>query len=152
MVEVVFAVVGNVKIRPTVIIVIADCAAVAPAVVGYASRSRHVSEGTVVIVVKEGRVRRRGFAVESVIGRAVHEINVEPTVVVVVKQAHARPLDLENQALCGRACLVMPGGKPGSRSNIVKHDGACLDETAGSDWPVLAVEFGCFRAGIRHPT
>jgi len=72
MVEVVFAVVGNVKIRPTVIVVIADCAAVAPAVVSYASRSRHVSEGTVPVI-----------AVKAVLTKVGAEDIVEAVVVVV---------------------------------------------------------------------
>ena len=56
-VQTILAVVGHVKIRPAIVVVVADGASVAPAIIGYSGLFCHVGKCSVVIVVEERRVR-----------------------------------------------------------------------------------------------
>jgi hypothetical protein len=67
-IEAIFAVIGDVDVRPAVVVVVGYDCSVSPAVVGDSSLLCHVGEGTVVVVVKEGGLRRRLFAVERFVG------------------------------------------------------------------------------------
>ncbi len=44
---------------------------------------------------------------------------------------------------------MLPGGQAGLLGDVLKDDGAGLDEAAGGDWPVFLVENRCVRcAGV----
>src|ERR1700758_3499300 len=82
-IEAVFAEVGDEDVRPAIIVKVADRHTESPAVVGHACLGGHIGERAVVVVVKERGMRRCGFAGKSVVGGAVHEVNIKPAVIVV---------------------------------------------------------------------
>ena len=87
-VEDVFAVVGDVKIFPAVVVVVADAYALAPPGVSQAGFCRDVGESAVMVVAI--KVARWGFPWrEGIKRRAVHHKNVGPAVVVIVKDGDA---------------------------------------------------------------
>ncbi len=147
-VEAVAAPVGHEDVGPAVIVVIGNGHAKAPAVVGDAGLLRNVGEGSIVIVVEEGGVRRRLFTGERVEGGPVHDVDVHPTIVVVVNEADAGALGLNNELLFRAAHFVGPDGEPGFCRVILKDDGTGGDESAGGDGPVLRVKLhGMGRTG-----
>ena len=91
------------------------------------------------IVAKQGGVRRRLLAVESVEGRAVHQVDVEPAIVVVVDQADARAVRLHDELLLRHAHLVDPAGEACGLGDVLKDHRALIDESTGSDRPLLGV-------------
>ena len=88
-VQPVFAIVGDINIWPAVVVVIADGHAKTPAVIGDARLGGYVSERPIMVVMKQRRVRSLALAVVSIVGRAVHQIDVEPPIVVVVNETYA---------------------------------------------------------------
>src|SRR5215469_1077511 len=87
-VEAVLAKIGDVYIGPSVVIIIANHSAEAPALVSYSSLVGDVSECAVVIIVEQHRARRSFLAFENGKGGTVHQINVEPSVVIIVEERH----------------------------------------------------------------
>jgi len=151
-VKAVLPIIGYIQVRPAVVVVIANRAPVAPAVVGHAGLFRHVGERAIVIVVKESRVRRGGFARKRIISRSVHKINVQPAVIVIIQKTHTRSLGFKNEALFRSARRVMPACKTGLFGNILKDNWTGLYEAARRDGAVLAIELRRLRAGIGHST
>ena len=88
MIEPVLAVVGDVEIFPSVVVVVADADALAPAVRGQPGLGGHVGKSSVVIVAIQmiggRRSRRKSFE-----RGAVHQENVGPAIVVVVENRDA---------------------------------------------------------------
>src|SRR6185437_8159170 len=82
-VKAILAEICHVEVGPAVVVVIANGAAESPAVVFDPGDIGDVGKRLIVIVAEERSVRRRGLAVERVVGRSVDQINVEPAVVVV---------------------------------------------------------------------
>ena len=85
----VFAVIGNVKIFPAVVVVIADANALAPSGAEQAALPNDIGKGAIMIVVVEmaGRGFDGGKAFE---GGAVNDEDVRPAVIVVIKDGDAR--------------------------------------------------------------
>jgi len=109
----VFAPVGYVNIRPAIIVVVGDGNANAPAVVGYANLGRDIGKSSIVVIVEEGRMRWRFFAVQSIEGRTVYYVDIKPAIIVIIDQAHSRSIRFDNVVLFGRAHLVGPMSQPG---------------------------------------
>ena len=137
------------EVGPAIVIEVADDGTEAPAIVGDAGFSSDVGEGAVVVVVEESGVGGRGFAGFSLKGGAVDEIDVEPAVVVVVEQSDAGADSFNDGALGGSAHCVVPAGEAGFDGDVFKDVRASLDEAAGGDGAMLAVEHGIVRrAGV----
>ena len=149
-IQAVLAVVGHVEVGPAIVVVSPTAQPYPHRSLATPAFSRDVGERSVVVVMKQRRVRRRCFARQGVVGRAVHQVDVEPAVVVVVDQAHSRPLGLENEALFRRAGGVMPTGQARGFGHILEDDRARLDEASRGDGAMLAVELGLVRPGIGH--
>src|ERR1017187_9947272 len=88
-VQPVFAIVGYEDIGPAVVVVVADCDAEAPAVVGHAGRRSNLGTGAVVVVVKKRGVRGCFLAINRLEGRAVEQIVAEAAIIVIVDKSHA---------------------------------------------------------------
>ena len=71
MIETVLAVVRDVNVRPAVVVVVSDGHTESPALVRNASLFGHVSERTIVIVVKEHGPRLRLLTLHRRNGRAI---------------------------------------------------------------------------------
>ena len=145
-VEAALAVVGDEDVGEAVVVVVGGDGADAPAVVGDAGFCGDVGEGAVVVVVEEGGGGWFGLAGEGVVGAAVDEVDVEPAVVVVVEQgdAGAEGFD-ECRFLSGVPTVLVEGGEAGPGGDVLKDDGAGLDEAAGGDGAVLRVVGGGMR-------
>ena len=153
-VEPVVAEVGNKDVGPAVVVEIRDGHAEAPAVVGDAGLVGHVGKGSVVIVVKERGMGRGALAAERIVGRAVHQIDVEPAVVVVVDQAHAGAVGLQNVFLLRRAHFMAPAGKPRGLGHVLEDHRALFHKPAGGDGPLVLVVNGSEYSGggnAAHP-
>jgi hypothetical protein len=87
-VEAVLAVVGDVEVFPSVVVIVADADALAPAGRGQTRLGGDVGEGAVVIVVIQavGRALPGGKSFEL---RAIHQKDVRPAVVVIVENCDA---------------------------------------------------------------
>lgn len=107
-VQPVFSVVRDVEIGPAVIVEVADRNAEAPAVIGYAGLFGNIREVPSWVVVKKCRVRWFNLSIQCIIGRATHDVDIEPPVVVVVQQRNSRSDGLEDVALLRRAHGVLP--------------------------------------------
>src|ERR1035441_5994660 len=68
MVEAVLTVIGYIEVGPAVVVVIAYGAPVSPTVVGNSGRACHLGECAIVIIMKERRVWRSGFARKRIVG------------------------------------------------------------------------------------
>lgn len=97
------------------------------------------------IIVKERGMRRGGPATQGVVGRAVDEIDVEPSVVVIVEKTDAGAVGLNDELLLRRAHDVSPCGETGLFGDVLKDDGAGFDEASSSDGAVL----GVVNCGVR---
>ena len=133
-VETVFAVVGDVDVRPAVVVVIGCGHTKSPALLVDAGPVGDIGERAVVIVVEEAW--RAGRALRLVGGerRAVQQVNVQPAVVVVVKQGYAGAGSFEDGAFRRRPDVMkfVEAGLPGD----VDEDYRCtIDEAAGGDGP-----------------
>ena len=67
-VQAILAVVGDVQIRPAIIVEVTHGTAVSPAAVRHSGFFRHVRKRAVVIVSKERRMWRFSFAGEGLVG------------------------------------------------------------------------------------
>ena len=87
----VLAVVRDVEIFPSVIVVVADAHALAPAGSGQPGFNGHVGERAVVIVAIQ-TIRRTLTSRKSFEPRSVHQENIEPAIVVVIeyRDCHCR--------------------------------------------------------------
>src|SRR5271170_2399093 len=139
-IKAVLAEVGDIDIRPAVIVVVGDGDADTPAIIGHACLRRYIGKGAIVIVVKERSMGRSCFTVYSVVGRAIDEIDIQPAVVVIVDKADARSICLDDEFLLRGAHHVSPHCQTRFLGDVLKDDGSVLDEAAGSDGSVLAVE------------
>ncbi len=147
--EAVLSPVGDEDIGPAVVVIICDGYAEAPAIVGDAGLGRHVRKRSVMVVMKQRGMRRGLLAVERVEGRAVHDIDIEPSVVVIVDQPHARALCFHDVGFRGRAHFVGPFGQPGFLRDIFKDDRSALHKSPRGDGAVLLVQLhGMGRAGF----
>src|ERR1019366_1625700 len=106
-VETVFAVVADVHVGPSIVVVVRDAHAISPTIVGYPSLGSHIGERAVVVVMKQRRVRRLFLAIECIEGRSVDQVNVEPAVIVVVDQADTRAVGFDDEILLWHAHLVL---------------------------------------------
>ena len=138
-VEPILAVVADVQIRPAIVVIVRNRAAIAPAVVLNAGLFRDIGECPVVIVAEQRGMRRRLFPVESVEGRAIHQVDVEPAIVVVVDQADARAVRLHDELLLRHAHLVDPAGQTRSLAVILEDHRAPVDKSARRDRAFLRV-------------
>ena len=80
---------GHVEIGPAIVVEIADNATRSPTVVRHTCARGYVSEGAVMVVTEEGRMRWRRLSRQSIQRGPVHQINIEPAVVIVIKKADA---------------------------------------------------------------
>src|SRR5277367_2086055 len=99
MVETVCPEVRYIDIWPAVVVVVSYRDSIAPSVIGHARFDRDIREGAVMIVVEERSVRRLGFSLQRLAGRAIHEVNIQPAIVVVVQQGHAGTCRVQNVLL-----------------------------------------------------
>src|SRR5277367_4338233 len=122
-VKAILAVVRDVEIFPTIVVVVADADALAPAGRSQAGLFGDVGERAVVIVVVEtvGRTLASGKSFQP---RAIYEKNVGPAVVVIIEDGHAAARGLDDVFLGvdtakdvrrGEACLRCNVGKGGNR-------------------------------------
>jgi hypothetical protein len=84
-VQPVLSVVGDVEIRPTIIVVVSDGYAETPAVVGYARLGSNIGKCAVAIIVEKRGMRRSRFTLQRILSRSVDEIDVEPAIIVIVQ-------------------------------------------------------------------
>src|SRR6202042_2396641 len=112
----------------------------APGLVGDACFVSDVGEGAVVVVMEESGFGRGGFTGHRIGGGTADEIDVEPAVVVVVDEANAGAVGFNDEFLFGSAHGVLPGGQASGGGNVLKDDGAGLDEAARSDRAILLIE------------
>ena len=82
------AIVGDVKIVPTVVVVISSTHALSPASRGQAGLNRHVAECSVVVIAVKAIARGVGcgFFIQP---SAVHQKDVGPTVVIVIEDRNS---------------------------------------------------------------
>ena len=141
-IETVLSEIADIQIWPAIIVVVAYSDAKTPAAVGYASFRGNIGEGAIVIVMEEGRVRWLRFAIFSLIGRAVHQINIEPAIMIVVQQGHTRASCFHDEVLLRLSHPVAPDSQAGFFGDILEDDGAGLDKAARSDRPFFGIENG----------
>ncbi len=142
-VEPVLADVGDIQVRPSVVVVIAHRNTHAPAVIGDARFCCDVSKSAIVVVMKECRVRGGRLAAERVVGHTIDQINVEPPVVVVVKQADSTAEGFHDQGLGWSSPTVFPGSEAGLAGNVLEDHAALINGSAGCDGAVLRIVYGC---------
>src|ERR1700734_818351 len=140
MVEAIFSEVADIDIRPAVVVVIGDCHAHTPPVVSHTRLRCHISEGAIVIVVKQCGLWRGCLSAPGVEGRTIDEINIEPAIVVVVDQAHARTVRLDDKTLVWRAHRVLPNSQARFLCDVLKDGGTSLDEAPSGDRSMFTVE------------
>src|SRR5271154_2697167 len=85
-------------------------------------------------------MRRFFLAVESLEGRAVDEIDIEPAIVVVVDQSNAGAICLQDELLVGVAHLMRPMRDARLLGDVLKDDRPQGDESPGSDRTLVAVK------------
>ena len=129
-VEAILAKVSDVDVGPTVVVVIGDGCAEAPALVGDARLGSDVGEGTIVIVVEESGARGGLGAFHGGNGRAVDEVDVEPTVVVVIEESDAGAGGIEDGGFFWGARALMEAGEAGLPGDIFEDDGSVVNEAA----------------------
>src|SRR6266851_5809922 len=115
-VQLIFAVVGYVKIFPAIVVIVSDTYSLAPAGRGETCTDRHVSKRSIVIVVIK-MIGGSVFAWEPCKCCSVYKKNVRPPVVVVVEDRYARAGALED------VCTGIIGAKNvcGSQSCFLSH-------------------------------
>ena len=101
MIEAVLAVVGDVEVFPSVVVVVADADALAPAGCGEAGFRGDVGEGAVVIVAVEVVGGRLPGGKSFELG-AIDQEDVGPSVVVVVEDGDAGAGGFDDVLLCVR--------------------------------------------------
>src|ERR1019366_9253404 len=108
--DVVMDISRDIEVKPAVAVVIAPGCTVRPVAQRHSSLFRNIGKGSVMIVVvktvlaevgykniwpavivvmKQGRVRRVFLAFKGVVGGAVHKVDIEPAIVVVVNKSDA---------------------------------------------------------------
>jgi len=97
-IEAVLAIVGDVKIVPAVVVVVADTDALSPTAGGEARSRGHIGERAVMVVAIE-MIRRPPAGFRRFQGCAVHDEDVRPAIVVVVEDGDARARGLDNVLL-----------------------------------------------------
>ena len=84
----ILAVIGYEQIVPSIVVVVANADALAPARVSHSSLGRNVSEGTIAVVAEK---MRRGFAAggKAFQPPAIYQKNIEPAIVIVIIKSHS---------------------------------------------------------------
>src|SRR5260370_10912331 len=151
LIESILAVINDVQIRPAVIVEVAYRHAKPPSLIGYACLFGDVGERSVVIVMKQSRTGRAPFALESIKGRSINQINVRPSVVVIVKNRHTGTRSLQDQILlrCSRDMFELV--EPGFFRVVHKDHRRVVHKSTRSNWPALFVEHWRKDAACRSP-
>src|SRR5712664_1958839 len=139
-IDTILAVIRDVQIRPAVIVEVAHGHAKPPSLIGYACLFGDVGKRAVVIVMKQSRAGRLPFALESIKGRSINQINVRPSVVVIVKNRHTGTRSLQDQILlrCSRDMFELV--EPGFFRVVHKDHRGVVHKSTRSNWPVFFVE------------
>ncbi len=138
-VEPVLPVVAHIDVRPAVVVVVGNRAAITPAVVLHARLGAHVGKGAILVVPKQRRVRRLFLAVQRVECRAVHQVDRQPAAVVVIDQADARSVGLNDELLFRHAHLVNPAGEPRGFGDVLEDHRSGIHKAARGDGPLMFV-------------
>src|SRR6185437_2528740 len=99
---------------------ITDHCSYAPAIVRDAGFFGHVSKRSIVIVAEQRSMRWCRLAAHGVVGRAIHQIDIEPSIIVVIKERNAGAKGLDDVAFLRRAHAMSPCCEPGSLCSISK--------------------------------
>src|SRR5262249_29384039 len=100
-----------------------------PAFVSDTSFVGDIGERAVMVVMQEHGTGSGCFALERGKGRAIHEIDVEPTIVVIVEEGHAGARSFENGALFRAAHFVVKDVETGGVRRVDENDGSAIDKT-----------------------
>src|ERR1035441_8360626 len=98
-IEAVLTEVTDEKVRPSIVVIVADRHSEAPALISDACFGGDIGEGAVVVVMEQGGVRVWCVSFESLVSGAVHQVDVQPAVVVVIDQADSRAVLLDDEGL-----------------------------------------------------
>src|ERR1700748_3230956 len=85
-------------------------------------------------------MRSLGFPGERIVGRRVHQVNVQPSIVVVVDQPHARARRFQDELLLWRPIAMRPLREPRLLGNIHKNGRAVIDESTRRNRPLLRIQ------------
>ena len=151
-IETVLAIITDIDVRPSVVIVIPDGHAEAPTLIGYARLLRNVCERAVMIIVEQGSARRPRLACEPVIAGTVDKVNIQPAIVVIVQQGDSGTVFLDDELLLKRPHGVVPSGESSFLGDVVKDNRPAVHETTGGDWPLLGIKHGSSRGSGGHDT
>ena len=132
-VETVLSIIGNVQVRPAIVIVIAHGYAEAPSLVRHARLVRDVGKRAVVIVVKQHGARSGLLPLQRTECGTVEQINVQPPVIVIVEQGHPGTRSLENRGLLRAPGTVQEFGQPCLLRDVREYHRRAVNKSSGSD-------------------
>src|SRR5579883_2994898 len=138
-IQAVLAEVADEDVRPAVVVVISDGYAKTPAVIRHSGFVGDICKCAVVVVMEEGCVRRFGFALFGLIGRAVHKVNVEPAIVVIVDKADTGAVCLNDELLVRNPHLMTPCCQAGLLADVLKDHRAAVYKSSSGYGTVFGV-------------
>ena len=95
MIKPILAVVGDVEVLPSIIVVVAHAHPLPPSACRESSLHRHIGESSIVIISVQmiGRGLSPGKSFE---GRAIHQKNIRPAIIVIIEDCRTRSGSLDD--------------------------------------------------------
>ena len=138
-IQTVLAVVGDVDVRPPVVVIITDSRAESPALVAYSRLVGHVAKCAVVIIVKQHGSGRGLVSFECRDGRTIQKIDIEPAVVVIVEQGNAGARSFDDRFFFWSSGTMVKFIEAGEFRYVLKDDRRIVHEAARCDRARLGV-------------
>src|SRR5215475_4069460 len=142
--------IGNIQIRPAIVVVVTYCHAESPALVGDAGFRRHICEGPIMVVVKQHRAWRRLVSFQSRKRRPIDQINVQPSVFVVVKKGNARTRRFQDRNFLWSPRLVTKLVQLSLLRDVFVNKRRPVHEPAGGNRPRLRILYRRVRHSRTH--
>ena len=95
MIKTILAIVGDVEVLPSVIVVVAHAYPLPPSACRESSLHRHIGKSSIVIISVQmiGRGLSPGKSFE---GRAIHQKNIRPAIIVIIEDCRTRSGSLDD--------------------------------------------------------
>src|SRR5437762_125557 len=150
-IETVLSVVGNVDVRPAIIVVIAHSHAESPSLIRHAGFGSYIGEGAVMIVVQEHSAGSGLLPFQRSKRGPIEQVDVQPAVIVIINQSYARTRGLEDSRLFWSSRAMVELVKTGLLRDVCEYDWRAVYKSPRRDRAGHGVFHGSARRAGRHP-